>query len=79
MGRRLPHGAAGELWLGGICVGAGYWQRPDLTEIAFHDIDGRRWYRTGDRVCRDDAGKLRFLGRQDDQLKIRGNRIDLTK
>ena len=76
LGRSLPHGAAGELWLGGICVGAGYWNRPDLTEAAFHDIEGQRWYRTGDRVCRDDSGKLRFLGRQDDQLKIRGNRIE---
>jgi len=75
-GRSLPSGAAGELWLGGICVGAGYWQRPDLTAAAFRFIDGRYWYRTGDRVCWDDDGKLRFLGRQDDQLKIRGNRVE---
>ena len=75
-GRRLPPGAAGELWLGGICVGAGYWQRPDLTAEAFHVMDGRWWYRTGDRVYWDDAGDLRFLGRQDDQLKIRGNRVE---
>ena len=75
-GRRMPPGAAGELWLGGICVGAGYWRRPDLTAAAFHDIDGQWWYRTGDRVCWDDGGKLRFLGRQDDQLKIRGNRVE---
>lgn len=75
-GRPLPPGAAGELWLGGICVGAGYWKRQDLTALAFHDFDGRRWYRTGDRVFRDAAGDLRFLGRQDDQLKIRGNRIE---
>jgi amino acid adenylation domain-containing protein len=75
-GRRLPHGAAGELWLGGICVGAGYWNRPDLTATAFQDLDGRRWYRTGDRVWRDDSGKLRFLGRLDGQLKIRGLRIE---
>lgn len=75
-GRPMPPGAAGELWLGGICVGEGYWNRPDLTAAAFHPMDGRRWYRTGDRVCWDDAGKLRFLGRQDDQLKIRGNRVE---
>ncbi|MEO8615847.1 MAG: amino acid adenylation domain-containing protein [Luteolibacter sp.] len=75
-GRSLPPGAAGELWLGGICVGDGYWQRPDLTADAFHFMDGRWWYRTGDRVYRDDTGDLRFLGRQDDQLKIRGNRVE---
>lgn len=75
-GRILPHGAAGELWLGGVCIGAGYWNRPDLTATAFQDIDGLRWYRTGDRVWRDDSGKLRFLGRRDEQLKIRGLRIE---
>lgn len=75
-GRPLPQGAAGELWLGGICVGPGYWKRPELTEIAFREVDGIRWYRTGDRVFLDAGGKLRFLGRQDDQLKIRGNRIE---
>ena len=75
-GRRLPPGAAGELWLGGICVGPGYWHQPDRTAASFHFIDDCWWYRTGDRVCWDSGGKLRFLGRQDDQLKIRGNRIE---
>jgi amino acid adenylation domain-containing protein len=75
-GRALPYGAAGELWLGGVAVGEGYWKHPDLTAIFFREIDGQRWYRTGDRVWRDEAGKLRFLGRQDDQLKIRGNRVE---
>ena len=75
-GRAMPPGAAGELWLGGICVGAGYWQRQDLTDSAFYFMDDRWWYRTGDRVFWDDEGKLRFLGRQDDQLKIRGNRVE---
>ncbi len=75
-GNQMPLGAAGELWLGGICVGPGYWQRQDLTDQTFYFIDGRWWYRTGDRVCWDDGGKLRFLGRQDDQLKIRGNRVE---
>ncbi len=75
-GRRLPPGAAGELWLGGICVGPGYWKQPDRTAASFHFIDDCWWYRTGDRVCWDSNGKLRFLGRQDDQLKIRGNRIE---
>ncbi len=75
-GNPLPQGSAGELWLGGVAVGEGYWKRPDLTDGFFREIDGQRWYRTGDRVWRDEAGKLRFLGRQDDQLKIRGNRVE---
>ncbi len=75
-GRRLPPGAAGELWLGGICVGEGYWKRPDLTAAVFRFIDGCWWYRTGDRAWWDDGGKLRFLGRRDDQLKIRGHRVE---
>jgi amino acid adenylation domain-containing protein len=75
-GRRMPPGAAGELWLGGICVGPGYWQRPERTAASFHFLEDRWWYRTGDRVCWDVDGKLRFLGRQDDQLKIRGNRVE---
>jgi amino acid adenylation domain-containing protein len=75
-GRRMPPGAAGELWLGGICVGSGYWQRPERTAASFHLIDGQRWYRTGDRAFWDDGGKLRFLGRKDQQLKIRGNRVE---
>ena len=75
-GMPMPLGAAGELWLGGICVGSGYWQRQDLTDAAFRFIDGSWWYRTGDRVFWDAHGKLRFLGRQDDQLKIRGNRVE---
>ncbi len=75
-GREMPPGAAGELWLGGGCLGPGYWQRPDLTASAFPEVDGRRWYRTGDRAWWDDSGKLRFLGRKDDQLKIRGTRVE---
>lgn len=57
-------------------IGAGYWQQPDLTAAAFHFSDGRGWYRTGDRVYHERRGKLRFLGRQDEQLKIRGNRVE---
>ena len=76
LGRALPAGSAGELWLGGTCVGEGYLNRPDLTEDSFRFMDGLRWYRTGDRVAWDTRGHLRFLGRQDDQLKIRGNRVE---
>jgi len=75
-GRPLPPGAAGELWLGGIAIGPGYWQRPDRTAQVFRRLEGKAWYRTGDRVYWDGEGKLHFLGRKDDQLKIRGNRVE---
>lgn len=77
--RQLPHGAVGELWLGGPCLSPGYWNQPELTAKAFCEIEGGRWYRTGDRACRDDTGKIHFLGRRDDQLKIRGTRIEPTE
>jgi amino acid adenylation domain-containing protein len=75
-GRRLPPGAAGELWLGGVGVGPGYWNNAELTRSFFPECEGERWYRSGDRVCWDAAGNLRFLGRGDDQLKIRGHRVE---
>lgn len=75
-GARLPEGAGGELWLGGYGLSPGYWRRPDRTEARFVTIEGQRFYRTGDRVYRDSAGNLRFLGRIDNQLKIRGQRVE---
>jgi amino acid adenylation domain-containing protein len=75
-GARLSEGAAGELWLGGYGLSPGYWRRPERTEARFVTIKGQRFYRTGDRVYRDAAGRLRFLGRIDTQLKIRGQRVE---
>ncbi|MCU0751001.1 MAG: alpha/beta fold hydrolase, partial [Akkermansiaceae bacterium] len=76
MGSRLPEGAAGELWLGGYGVSPGYWRRPERTKARFVTVEGKRFYRTGDRVYRDADGKLRFIGRIDNQLKIRGHRVE---
>lgn len=75
-GTPMPPGAAGEIWIGGPAVGPGYWGREALTAAAFTEMEGRRWYRTGDRARWDAAGRLHFLGRLDDQLKIRGQRIE---
>ncbi|MEM6453989.1 MAG: amino acid adenylation domain-containing protein [Acidobacteriota bacterium] len=75
-------GEAGELWLGGAGVSRGYLGRPSATAARYRPdplatTPGARRYRTGDRVRRDAAGVLHFLGRLDHQVKIRGFRVEL--
>lgn len=74
----LPAGAAGELYLGGAGLARGYQGRPGDTAAAFLPdpwVPGERLYRTGDRVRLAADGRLEFLGRNDDQLKVRGYRV----
>jgi amino acid adenylation domain-containing protein len=69
-------GVEGELVVGGAAVGRGYLNRAELTAERFlNDQQGRR-YRTGDRVRLRPDGELEFLGRLDDQLSIRGFRVE---
>ncbi|RCG33248.1 amino acid adenylation domain-containing protein [Sphaerisporangium album] len=79
--RRLPAGVPGELAIGGIGVAEGYLGRPELTARKFvpdpYGPPGGRLYRTGDTVRRRHDGTLEFLGRSDDQVKLRGHRIEL--
>ncbi|MEU1723314.1 amino acid adenylation domain-containing protein [Nonomuraea sp. NPDC005692] len=72
-GRALPPGVPGELWIGGPSVARGYLGRPDLTAERFTG----GWYRTGDRVRVTGDGLVEFLGRIDDQVKVRGFRVEL--
>lgn len=65
-----------ELLLGGPQLALGYVNDPAITERAFVQHEGMRWYRTGDRVCMDDDGTLHFLGRMDDQVKVLGHRVE---
>jgi acyl-coenzyme A synthetase/AMP-(fatty) acid ligase/acyl carrier protein len=69
----------GELWIGGLGVARGYVGREDLTAERFATIAGERLYRTGDRVRRLPTGDLEFLGRLDDQVKVRGHRVELAE
>jgi non-ribosomal peptide synthetase component F len=76
-GREVQAGQPGELLIGGPQVGLGYWKDPALTEARFPVIDGQRWYRSGDVVYRDANGLYQFLGRVDNQVKVRGYRVEL--
>lgn len=71
-GSPLPPGVTGELWISGAGLAEGYWKRPELTDRSF--VAGR--YRTGDLARWHRDGTLECLGRSDDQLKIRGFRVE---
>jgi nonribosomal peptide synthetase protein VioO len=81
IGRALPHiheriTAEGELLIGGPAIASGYLGRPEETAERFVDLDGERFFRTGDRVGREADGVLRHEGRLDHAVKIRGVRVD---
>jgi thioesterase domain-containing protein/acyl carrier protein len=79
--RLLPDGTAGEILIGGRGVGRGYRNRPELTKEkfisnTFDSVTASRMYRTGDRGYFLRDGQIAFQGRVDDQIKIRGVRME---
>jgi amino acid adenylation domain-containing protein len=78
-GQLVPLGAPGELCVGGAGLARGYLGDAELTAARFVTSrvrPGERMYRTGDLARRLPDGRLEYLGRADDQLKIRGNRVE---
>ncbi|MFB6569595.1 non-ribosomal peptide synthetase [Streptomyces noursei] len=75
--RFVAPGETGELYIGGVQLARGYRGRPDLTRQRFVRLaDGTRAYRTGDLARRLPSGEVECCGRVDDQVKVRGHRIE---
>ncbi len=84
LGMPVPDGAAGEIYIGGPGVGRGYRNLVESTAQSFlpdpfSEAPGARMFRTGDCANRRRNGALRFLGRLDRQVKIRGQRVELDE
>ncbi len=80
--RPVPVGVPGQIFIGGVGVARGYWNRPELTAERFipdpfATTPGARLYLTGDLARYRRDGSVQYLGRLDDQVKVRGFRIEL--
>ena len=73
----VPQGVAGELCIAGEGVAREYLNNPEMTAAKFVTIDGVRMYRTGDLVRWNNDGNIIYMGRMDNQVKLRGLRIEI--
>ena len=76
----VPKGVVGEIYLAGVGLADGYWEKPELTKEKFVSNpfrEGAKMYRTQDLARINENGILEFLGRRDFQVKINGHRIEL--
>ncbi len=78
-GNLLPRYAVGELMICGDCVGRGYVKLPEKTSAAFVEIEGIKAYHSGDLVRINRDGEVEFGGRADNQVKLRGFRVELDE
>ena len=76
-GNELPIGVVGELYIGGWGVGLGYNNLDEMTKEKFIDFRGERVYKSGDYARWLENGYLEIIGRKDNQIKLRGLRIEL--
>ena len=76
-GNELPVGVVGELYIGGIGVATGYNDLPEMTAERFINYQGVRIYKSGDYARWTEEGDVVILGRTDNQIKLRGLRIEL--
>ena len=76
-GKLLPQGVMGELYIGGIGVGKGYYNMPEKTKEVFLTINNIPYYRSGDYAIELPNGELVVKGRIDNQIKLRGLRIEI--
>lgn len=77
LAREVRLGNEGRLFVGGSLLARGYYNRPDLTGRKFVELQGRRFFDTGDRVAQRSDGSLEFLGRGNSLVKFRGHRVEL--
>ena len=78
-GNEVPAGVVGELYIGGIGVAAGYNNLPEMTADRFIEFKGQRIYKSGDYARWTAKGDVEILGRRDNQIKLRGLRIELDE
>lgn len=76
-GRPMPLGAPGEIWLSGDGLAHGYVGRAELTAERFPEVEGQRYYRTGDTGVLRGDGEILYGGRIDGQIKLNGHRVEL--
>ncbi len=80
----VPPGVIGEIYIGGAGVARGYWNNPKLTEKSFIDnpfvkSSASKMYKTGDRARYNKTGEIEYIGREDNQIKLHGYRIELAE
>jgi len=75
----VPVGEAGELIVSSDRMVTAYWNKPEETEVSFVELEGCKWYRTGDIVSTDEKGYLYFVDRTVDTIKHKGYRVSASE